>query len=222
MPANEPKRIVTPYQDLTGKRFARLLVIARLPNGNGGSPYWLCQCDCGSIKPVDGHSLRSGGTTTCGCLARTQQGRSGTRCYRVWHNMMRRCHCPEDKSYPYYGQRGIEVCARWHTFSSFFEDMGDPPEGLSIDRINNDMGYSPWNCRWATKKTQMRNTRNSKVIEFNGQSRCLTEWAERTGLSHDCLRGRLRQGWSVERALTEPPSVSRRHPNPSPGYTRAR
>lgn len=126
--------------------------------------------------------------------------------------MLDRCLNENSKSFHHYGGRGINVCARWMAFESFLADMGErPTDKHSIDRYpNNDGDYEPSNCRWATMKDQSRNTRRNVFLEFNGERRCVAEWAEVQGLSVNVLRARLYVcKWPVERALTTPLDTSR-------------
>lgn len=118
----------------------------------------------------------------------------------------KRCLDSNNQSYPNYGGRGVTVCDRWKdSFEAFLEDMGDrPSEAHTIDRIDNNKGYYKENCRWVDRKTQGRNKRNNCLIEFQGETRCLSEWAELVGLSVATLKTRLKLGWSIERALTIP------------------
>lgn len=119
--------------------------------------------------------------------------------------MIERCTNPNDQQYERYGGRGIKVCERWRKFENFLADMGEPPPGLQIDRIDNEGDYCSSNCRWATRVQQARNKRNNRVIEYRGRAQPLAAWAEETGLNANTIRHRLNLGWSVERALTEPP-----------------
>jgi hypothetical protein len=120
--------------------------------------------------------------------------------------MKKRCLNPSRPNYKYYGARGIRVCDRWlHSFEKFFEDMGPrPAPGYSIERRDNDGDYTPENCYWATWSQQARNTRRSRVITFNGETKILSEWADATGIPANTLCKRLSRGWSVERTLTTP------------------
>jgi hypothetical protein len=133
--------------------------------------------------------------------------KSRTPEYNAWINMRRRCINASHPQFKDYGGRGITVCDRWlHSFDSFLEDMGlRPSPKHSIDRVNNDGPYSPSNCRWATQRAQMQNTRRSKLITVRGETACLTEWARRTGIGVNTISERLRRGWSHERAVTESP-----------------
>lgn len=115
--------------------------------------------------------------------------------YLAWRSMIRRCHVPRDKAYKWYGERGIFVCDRWRdSFANFLEDMGNRPDGMTLDRIDNDGGYYPSNCRWTTRRRQARNRRNNVLVEVNGTSVCVSEAAELTGVTEKSIRMRLRKG----------------------------
>lgn len=123
-----------------------------------------------------------------------------------WRNMLNRCLHPRPFEYEMYGARGITVCERWMTFESFLEDMGECPPKLTLERIDNDRGYEPGNCKWASQAVQARNKRTNHVIEFDGQRRVLTDWAMTIGISPNTLTKRLLNlGWSPEKALTTKP-----------------
>lgn len=124
--------------------------------------------------------------------------------YRIWCNMLARCQTPSNKAFPSYGGRGITVCERWQKFSAFFADMGHRPDGMSLDRIDNDAGYSPKNCRWAERKDQNRNKRNLVTIKIGQDQKCLAEWCEHFGVSYGTVWARIKTGWPAERALTTP------------------
>jgi hypothetical protein len=151
----------------TGERYGRLTVAQdRLP----GMPKVQVRCDCGKDLSVSLNNLRSGNTKSCGCLktettvaVSTRHGMAGTRIYNIWSDMIARCERVTHQRYSSYGGRGIAVCERWRDFANFYADMGDRPEGRSLDRINNDRGYSPENCRWATPSQQMKNRRPEGV-----------------------------------------------------------
>lgn len=138
--------------------------------------------------------------------------------------MQQRCNNPKDAAYKHYGGRGIKICERWSGkdgFKNFQSDMGDCPPGLTIERINNDAGYSPENCRWATYKEQAQNRRKPKMprtgrlVEWRGQSKTIPEWAKLIGVKPAQLYERMWAGWSVERMLTEPTVYERKAANQS-------
>lgn len=153
--------------DLTGQKFGRLMVISEaIDKDKWGHRFWECQCDCGKIIVTKGNSLRNGETKSCGCLKQevlkkmaTKHGMSKMAAYKSWVCMLDRCNNPKNNRYHDWGGRGIRVCRRWLTFENFFEDMGERPEGMSIERINNNLGYFKANCEYATSVTQNRNKR---------------------------------------------------------------
>lgn len=122
--------------------------------------------------------------------------------YKVWHAMHKRCTDPKYSNYPNYGGRGITVCERWATFTAFLEDMGEKPDGTLIDRIDNEKGYSPDNCRWVTPAESIRNRRITDFHTYQGKTLCLTDWAREFGMSKQKLAKRLALGWSFAEAAT--------------------
>lgn len=119
--------------------------------------------------------------------------------------MLNRCYDERDAGYPNYGARGIVVCDRWReSFSNFLEDMGERPSGMTLDRFDNDKPYSKENCRWATKRQQIRNRRITWRIEYQRQTKPVAEWAEIVGIDYYVLKDRLRKGWPVEKAMSQP------------------
>lgn len=196
--------------DLVGKKFGRLIVIQRMDNDKFGNLRWLCQCDCGKEKIIRGSSFNNDHTRSCGCLNKeiiTKHGHSTTATYESWRNMKQRCYNPKDKSYPYYGGRGIKVCKRWREFVNFLEDMGERPnKKYTLDRIKNKKGYCKANCRWATRKEQAgnrRNRRSNHLILFNGKNQCIMKWSEETGISYKTLYARIYiYNWLPKKALT--------------------
>lgn len=187
------------FIDLTAKRFGRWTVLYQKGKANDGHLYWECICDCGTKAMVDGRALRRGVSKSCGCLAREltvirnlTHGRTKTPTYSVWRDMRSRCQRKADTCYRYYGGRGISVCERWNSFENFLEDMGERPDGLTIDRIDNNGNYEPDNCRWATRKEQSRHTRQNKMITYQGKSQCLTDWASELSVNKITLAYRLK------------------------------
>lgn len=208
------------YRDLSGKRFGRLVCISPVKKKVW---WWICQCDCGAKKEVCAGALtrKLKPTLSCGCLARevmkTKVGENGTN-YRhghavgsarsetlaIWSNMIRRCHKETDRAYKDYGARGIKVCERWHDFKNFLSDMGERPKGLSMDRIDNDGNYDPSNCRWATQKEQVRNTRRARLVEYNGEVVSMAKLCEEMNLNyHKIYDMVVRKKMSFDQALND-------------------
>lgn len=193
--------------DLIGKKFGRLVVIRQENSNQNKKSRWLCKCDCGKKTIIIGSNLKNGHTQSCGCL-HIKHGHSTTtkisKTYLSWGNMIQRCTNPNEKQYKDYGGRGITVCKRWMKFENFLEDMGERPKGHQIDRINNNDNYCKSNCRWATRKEQMRNKRNNRTILFNRKTQCVAAWAEEYGINDGTLRARLNNGWSIKKTLITP------------------
>ena len=130
-----------------------------------------------------------------------QHGMAHTKIYSIWSGMMARCYNPKRKLYQYYGARGITVCKRWHNIHAFHADMGEPPEGASIERKDNDRGYTPKNCTWADRNRQANNTRANLVIECNGVRMTAAQWARTLGIPYNTIRHRLHHGWPKNMVL---------------------
>ncbi len=192
-----------------GTVFSRLTVIREGPRKNYRSK-WLCQCECGQQKLIDGINLKKGLSRSCGCLrtmttANRTHGQSKTVEYKTWSGMKKRCYNPRSKSFKDYGQRGITVAPYWlNDFPRFLSDMGHRPPGGTLERINNNGPYAADNCRWAQKAEQGLNTRRNRRITFNGETLTLSQWASRLGESSQTLTKRLARGWSIEQALMLP------------------
>ena len=161
--------IMSKKLDLTGQKFNRLTVIKDVGRTKQKAVLWECQCECGKIKIVCAGDLKRGSVKSCGCLRsevttkrNITHGLYATRAYHSWYNMLQRCNNPKNRAYKNYGNRGITVCKRWANFENFFDDMGERPDGLTIERRNNELGYFKENCSWATRTEQNKNMRVQK------------------------------------------------------------
>lgn len=192
-----------------GMRFTRWTVLEDL--GTVPPHYyrlWLCKCDCGKTGRIRHGALIYHTSESCGCFGIEQRrkavkthGKSRSIEYRTWQRIIQRCHNPQEKSYPRYGGRGIIVCERWRkSFDAFLQDMGERPKNKqTIERKDNNKGYSPDNCCWATYAEQNRNHRGNHWITANGETLLLVDWASRLGLTVQGLLSRLN---------TQPPDVA--------------
>jgi hypothetical protein len=205
MPDAKSIAIPARVKDLTGKRFGRLDVL-RYAGSTGNGALWLCLCNCGATRIASGKSLIKGSTQKCKACHGLKHGMHKSPEYGVWACMLNRCNSSNYRQWAIYGGRGITVCKRWQSFEAFYEDMGPRPSVRhTLDRFpNNDGNYEPGNCRWATMAEQNRNKGDTHVLTLNGKSQCIVDWAEEIGITVGGLHGRLRRGWTVERALTAP------------------
>lgn len=211
-------------KDRIGQRIGKLVVIERGPNkietAKSGKTSvracWVCLCDCGNIIVASGHNLNkalnnpdsTAGTRSCGCLmgkGGLKHGLATTKEYGAWRNIVQRCLNPNNTHYADYGGRGIKICDKWLTFEGFLDDMGRRPEGMTIDRIDNELGYYKENCRWVNMEVQGNNRRTNVKLEFDGKIMTISQWAREKGLSKGALKSRIERGWTIERALTTPP-----------------
>lgn len=199
--------------NLSGEKFGRWTVICYHETRNNHA-YWRVRCDCGRWGYASTGNLRHKLTLSCGCLMREHasaanrtHGLTGTKEHSIWNNMKTRCYNSNRHTSERYIGRGITVCDEWRdSFETFLKDMGKCPKGMTIDRINNDLGYSKKNCRWATLTEQARNRRDTRIIELNGEKKPLTAWLEdpRCCVGYWTLRTRLDRGWGTEEAITSP------------------
>lgn len=212
-------------EDLTKRRFGYLVPLKAVGRTKHGNVIWNCDCTaCGGNVEVPAGDLKSGHTTSCGChravsiaKARTKHGDSKRSAptaaeFHIWCSIRQRCTNPANPAYQSYGGRGIHCCIRWRDYSTFLKDMGRRPSPQhSIDRIDNNKGYTPTNCRWATRIEQANNKRTSRVLTLGEDSLTLSEWARIAGLKRTTLRRRLEAGWDLHVALTTPAAVQRPH-----------
>lgn len=198
-----------------GDVFERLTVVAReSPKARSrGQQYFVrCKCECGEFTVVDEAKLRIGSTRSCGCLARdltkersVTHGLRRTAAYQSWASMVQRCKNANNPSYSKYGGAGIEMCDRWSGFESFYADMGERPDGTTLDRIDNSLGYYPGNCRWATNEEQMENRRVTRTATIGGETKTVKSWCKEVGMNYWTAMWRINQlGWSPEKALMCP------------------
>lgn len=196
--------------DLTGKRFGRLVVIKRYYHSSRihNHASWICKCDCGNEVVVYSNHLLDNSTKSCGCYQRdrmTTHCLTNSRIYRIWCVMKARC---SNSSFKYYNCRGITVCNEWSSSFQAFYDWAMANgyrDNLSIDRIDNDKGYCPENCRWATPKEQSNNTRRNIKVKYKGESHTLAEWSEHLDIPYMTLYGRIAKlHWTADKALSTP------------------
>lgn len=196
--------------DMVGRKYGRLTVVSFSHRTDKRRTIWSCICDCGGNSLSDGANLRNGNTQSCGCYRRDKtidahisHGLTGTRTHNVWWAMIQRCSNKNGVYFCDYGGRGISVCERWHKFENFLSDMGEAPPSLTIDRIDNDGNYEPGNCRWATRKQQVRNRRKSKRVTVFGKDMLFVEACELYGIEYKRAFARITKlGWSPERTFT--------------------
>jgi hypothetical protein len=194
--------------DLAQQRFGRWTALAfRAPK------HWLCRCDCGTEKHVDGSSLRRG--LTQGCIKchpalgqNRTHGQKHSRLYSVWSGMKARCNNPNEDAYPRYGGRGVSVCREWSDSFEVFRDWAQSngyDKHLTIERRDNDGNYEPSNCRWATYAEQSRNTSRNRPVDWGGRQVLVCDLAIEVGLPQDILKNRIfRYGWTVDDAVSTP------------------
>lgn len=195
-------------ENLLNKKFNRLTVLHQTDRAD----YFVCLCICGNRKTVKKGHLISGGVKSCGCLKKEKftnyrHGKRKTATYSSWAHMKERCTDINSRIYQRYGAQGILMCERWSVFANFLEDMGDRPEGTTIDRVDNSKGYFKENCRWATKKEQSTNRTSTRFITWENQTYSIKDWSELKGIAYRTLVNRFDAGWTTERALTERPNA---------------
>lgn len=173
---------------------------------------WRCLCSCGNERLISSTDLAKRRWKSCGCRRAEHVSKSkrrhahslangATPTYRSWASMLSRCRDQKNARYYRYGGRGITVCDRWHSFDNFLADMGERPEGMTLDRRENDGNYEPENCRWATAIEQGRSSYQARMVTAFGQTLMLAEWSRRTGIKRETIARRLNAGWPPERAL---------------------
>ena len=195
------------HQILEGMKF-NYLTVSHKSSSPGA---WVCRCVCGKLTTVRAGKLADFEVKSCGCQkarlvasSKTKHGMAGTRVYSIWAGMLQRCQGKKSNT-KRYKDKGIGVCAEWFDFEKFYADMGDPPEGCSIERVENSKGYTRSNCIWADNRTQSRTKHNSKYVEFKGELKLLVVWCEELHLNYQAVWRRLyRLHWTADRALSTP------------------
>ena len=213
---NSPTRKLPPMA--AGQRYGRLLAIERI-GGKAQRYPWRLQCDCGNETITTADKVRSGHTASCGCLHQEALKKHEIRSYRhgharknhataeykIWAGIIARSCNPKKGSFKNYGGRGITVCDRWLTsFKDFYTDMGPRPSGYSIERKNNNLGYSPENCIWIPRNEQARNTRRNHIVYYAGKQLILEDACRLAGINSKVVHRRLGSGWNIDRALSTP------------------
>lgn len=210
-------------EDLTGRKFGRLTVLEQAedyvsPKGTHCTR-WLCECSCKNHNKiiVNGYALRRGETKSCGCLKNNKyedirlynqeyhKDVDFTRLLKIWNDMYRRCNKPTHKRYDDYGGRGITVCEEWNnSFEEFYywAISNGYNNSLTIDRIDNDKGYSPNNCKWSTYEEQANNKRSCHYITYNGETHTIKEWGKINNINPTTIRTRIHAGWNEIDAIT--------------------
>lgn len=186
--------------DLTGRVFKRLTVVKQIEK-RGVQLQWECVCACGKTKNATSNSLLTGKVTSCGCRQKEAalencknnsfektHGMTLTSMFRLWGHMHERCKENHKTHHDRYFARGIRVCDRWSTFENFYADMGDKPDGMTLDRIDNDGPYSPENCRWASLKAQQRNQRRTNFLLVGGDKVPAMDVADAIGVKKSAMQ----------------------------------
>ena len=207
------------FKDLSGLTFKRWTVV-RFDGMRDNRAWWWCRCECGTERSVLGKTLVKGISRSCGCLQRetvtamnTKHMMSRSPEFVVWCHMLKRCSDTDSLQWKDYGGRGIAVCKRWKEFANFIADIGQRPTPKhTIERRDNNLGYSPENCVWATRTQQARNKRTTVMLTSGGKTQCLAEWCEELGMNYHTLYTRIfNRGWSVEAALNTPKTHRWKH-----------
>lgn len=182
------------FKDLTNLNFGKWTVLS-FAGTKKGAAIWLCRCDCGRERTLNTRSLTSGNSKSCGCYRTDRGGKEKRREYFQWYNAKNRCTNPKAQNYHRYGGRGIEMCERWLlSFDLFYHDMGKCPQGMTLDRVNNDGNYEPQNCRWATPLSQTRNRSMTIMVMHEGRTMSLADWSDESGIPYDRLHDRYLNG----------------------------
>ena len=192
-------------EDLSGRRYGRWLVVS-FAGHVGDFIAWNCLCDCGEKRIVPGYVMKRGSSSSCGCLrselGHTKNLRHGMKRspeWAAWAAMKNRCINPSNQAFSNYGGRGIKVCDRWlNSFENFLADMGRRPDGLTLERNDNNGDYEPGNCRWATYEQQANNRRSNRLLTARGETKTLAQWSKHLNIPKSSLHGSLNRGIGLE------------------------
>ncbi len=213
------KELNLEIMDLSGQVFDRLTVLGLSHRIINKAVYWNCLCSCGKKYCTTTSSLRSGRCKSCGCLQREHAGNvfrthglSQTKMYKAWHGMIQRCTNPNSLDYPNYGGRGITVCPEWYDYLTFYNDMGDRPNGMTLDRIDVNGNYEPNNCRWITNLAQQNNRRDNVLISYLNEVKTISEWSRYFNIPVTNIRNRLNRGWSLDEVFSKEDFTNKKHP----------
>lgn len=190
------KNQIKPKEIRSGERFFDFTVLSR-SHKEGHNWQYLCACDCGKEFYALGSNIRTGNTKSCGCRRKSLDGLSNTGAHQSWSGMISRCYNEKVSSYKDYGMKGIRVCERWKDYRNFLSDMGDRPEGMTIERVDFRADYSPDNCKWATRVEQANNKSNNVFLEYHGESRTIAEWSRHLGISYSKIYSMYRKGYTM-------------------------
>ncbi len=192
--------------NLSGKRYGKLLVLKLMGMDYRGYIYYKCECDCGKIKNIIGNNLARGYTNSCGCI-KLKHKMTNTRLYKIWTSMNNRCrNVNNHKPYKNYSLKGIIVCDEWKKDFLYFYNWSIKNgynDKLEIDRKNNNEGYSPENCKWATRLEQNNNTRSNRLITYNGEIHTMAEWSRIKNIDYIILFKRIKNNFPIDK-LFEP------------------
>lgn len=209
------------FKDLTGQKFGKLTVIKRVEDyvqhNDRHRIMWECKCECGNVIVVRGDDLKSGHTKSCGCLKlehtkviNERHGLYKTRIYTIWKNIKQRCFNKKNRDYKNYGLRNILMCDEWtdkeNGFMNFYNwaIQNGYSDDLSIDRIDVNGNYSPFNCRWTTDIEQANNKRNNHYVTYKNKTQSLSRWCKELNLRYDTIKNRIYKGWTPEEAFEKP------------------
>ena len=198
-----------------GDKYGRLTVKEPSEKDKHGQK-WTCRCECGATRDVYESNLTNGNSKSCGCInserlreMKLRHGGTGTRLYNIWLDMRKRCTNQNSKNYKRYGARGITVCEEWAEYEAFesWAIENGYNDSKSIDRIDNNEGYEPTNCRWTDEITQANNRRSNRIHEIDGIKKTSAEWCREYGVKPNTFLNRINRGMTAKEALETPAKI---------------